>query len=68
MRVLRAVVRVKNDGNAVERSNGADEVSGSDGTADGSLLLLSAVLDALASEEGGTALGAGWVSGDIQRV
>ncbi len=44
------------DGNAVERSHGADVVGGSDGAANRRLLLLGAVLDALAGEVGGTAL------------
>ena len=52
--LLGAVVRVENDGDAVRRRDGADVVGRSDGAGDGRLLV--AVLDALAGEEGGTAL------------
>ena len=45
------------NGNAVDGGNGADVVSGGNGTGDGSLALLSRVLDALAGEEGSTTLG-----------
>jgi hypothetical protein len=53
--LLGAVVRVKDDGDTVGGGDGADVVSGSDGTGDGSLLLV--VLDTLTGEEGGTTLG-----------
>lgn len=52
------MVGVENDGDAVDGSDGTNVVSGRNGTGDGSLLLLSAVGDALAGEEGSTALGA----------
>lgn len=50
------VVGVENDGNAVDGSDGADVVGGSNGTGDGSLLLLSGVLHALAGEVGSATL------------
>jgi hypothetical protein len=49
------VVGVKNDGDTVGRSKGADVVSGSNGTSDRSLLVL--VVDTLAGKEGSTTLG-----------
>lgn len=55
----RAVVGVEDDGNAVDGGNGADVVGGSNGTGDGSLLLVGRVGDGLAGEVGGTALGTG---------
>lgn len=53
--LLGAVVGVKDDGNAIEGSNAADEVSGGNTTGDGSLLAI--VADTLAREVGSTALG-----------
>lgn len=50
------MVGVEDDGNAVEGSDGADEVGGGDGAGHGSLLLLGRVGDALSSEKGGTTL------------
>jgi hypothetical protein len=44
------------NGDAVNRSDGADVVGGSDGTSNRRLLLVGAVLDALAGEVGGTTL------------
>lgn len=52
------MVGVEDNGDSVEGSNGTDVVSGSNGTGNGSLLLLGAVGDTLASEEGSTTLGA----------
>lgn len=52
--LLGAVVGVEDDGNAVRWSDGADVVSGGDGSSDGCLLVL--VLNTLAGEVGGTAL------------
>lgn len=49
------MVRVEDDGDAVEGSDGADEVGGRDGTADGGLLLV--VGDALSGKVSGTTLG-----------
>lgn len=46
--LLRAVVGVQHDGDAVDRRNGADVVGGGDGTGDRGLLVL--VVDALAWE------------------
>lgn len=54
--LLGAVVRVHDNGDTVGRGNSPNEVCGSNGTSDGSLLLLGAVLDTLAGPEGGTAL------------
>lgn len=54
---LRAVVGVENDGDAVDGSNGSDIMSSGNGASDGSLLFLGAVGNALACEEGSTALG-----------
>lgn len=51
------VISVEDDGNAIERSDGTDEVSGGDGTSNGRLLLLGRVGDALAGEEGRATLG-----------
>lgn len=51
-----AVGILTDDGNAVQRSDGADVVGGGNGTTNRRLLLLGAVLDSLASEVGGTAL------------
>ena len=51
------VVGVEDDGNAVERGHGTDEVGCGDGAGHGSLLLLGRVGEALPGEEGGTALG-----------
>jgi len=56
-KLLSAVVGVENDGDAVNGSNGADKVGGSDGTSDGSLALLGGIGDALSGEEGSTTLG-----------
>jgi len=53
---LLTVVGVENDRNAVDGSDGADVVGGSNGTGDRSLLLLSRVLHALASKVGGATL------------
>lgn len=50
------MVGVENDGNAVDGSDGADVVGGSNGAGDGSLLLLSGVLHALAGEVGSATL------------
>lgn len=50
------VVGVENDRNAVDGSDGADVVGGSNGTGDGSLLLLSGVLHALAGKVGSATL------------
>lgn len=51
------MVGVEDDGDAIEGSHGTDEVGGGDGAGHGSLLLLGRVGEALAGEEGGTALG-----------
>lgn len=51
------MVRVEDDGNAVDGGDRGDVVSGSNGTGDGSLLLVGAVGNALAGEVGGTTLG-----------
>lgn len=50
------MVGVEDDGDAVEGSHGADEVGAGNGASNGRLLLLSRVGDALAGEEGSTAL------------
>lgn len=50
------MVGVEDDGDPVEGSHGADEVGAGNGASNGRLLLLSRVGDALAGEEGGTAL------------
>ena len=55
-KLLGAVVGVEDDGNAVDGGNGPDVVSRGNGTSDGSFLLLSAVLDALAGKIGGATL------------
>ena len=49
------MVGVKNNGDTVGGGNSADVVSGSNGTGDGSLLVL--VVDTLTGEVGGTTLG-----------
>lgn len=55
--LLGTVVGVHDDGDTVGRSDSSNKVGSSDGTGDGSLLLLSAVLDTLTGPEGGTTLG-----------
>lgn len=54
--LLGAVVGVEDDGDAIDGSDGADEVGSSNGTSNGSLLLVGGVGDALASKEGSTTL------------
>ena len=49
------MVGVEDNGDTVGGGNGADVVSGSNGTGDGSLLVL--VVDTLTGEVGGTTLG-----------
>lgn len=49
------MIGVKDDGDTVGRGNSADVVSGSNGTSDGSLLVL--VVDTLTGEVGSTTLG-----------
>lgn len=51
-----ALGALTDDGDAVERGDGADVVGGGDGTTDRRLLLFGAVLDALAGEVGSTTL------------
>jgi hypothetical protein len=48
---------MEDDGHAVDGGNAADVVGTGDGTGDGSLSLLGAVLDALAGEVGTATLG-----------
>ena len=52
----KAVGALTDDGDAVERGDGANVVGGSDGTTNRRLLLISTVLDALAGEVGSTTL------------
>ena len=59
------VVGVENDGDAVDGGDGANVVGGGNGTGDGSLLLLSRVLHALAGKVGGATL-AGLETGECQ--
>jgi len=55
--LLGAVVRVHDDGDSVSGGNGSDKGGGSDGSGDGSLLLVRVVLDSLSGPEGGSSLG-----------
>lgn len=55
--LLRAVVGVEDNRDAVDGRNGLDVGSGGDSTSNAGLALLGAVLDALAGKVGGTTLG-----------